>query len=298
MNTVVTGSLFGDEPAAIKALRDFEEGMVDGDEFNEDLGQWMTPSWAAEELSSMYFGDLSAHDHVLEPSCGTGAFLAALPKGIPALGVEIDPRLAEQARKRSGHPVIVGDFLAAEIPFVPTAIIGNPPFKQALVQAFFERAWELLPVDGRVGFVLPCYVFQTASVVARLSQKWGMRQDLIPRNVFPRLHLPLCFAQLTKGAGRGMVGFALYHETDAVNGLRARYRAILAGGERSVWAAVVRAALECLGGVASLQTLYAEIQGHQPTDNQFWQAKVRQTVQRIAEPCGNGRWALPAAVAA
>lgn len=258
----------------------------------EALSQWMTPAWAAQELVASYFGDLTPNDRVLEPSCGTGAFLSAIPEAIPAIGIEVDPALAARARDNSGRQVIVGDFLTTDLQATPTAIIGNPPFKQATVQAFFERAWDLLPRDGRVGFILPCYIFQTASVVVNLSKRWGVRQDFIPRNLFDGLKLPLCFAMLTKGAGRGMVGFALYHETNAVRGLAKRYRELLAAGERSVWSAVVRAALECLGGEASLPEIYREIQGNQPTDNTFWQAKVRQTLQRKATNTGPGRWRL------
>lgn len=262
-------------------------------EFDAGLGQWMTPAWAAEALVERYFPSLDERDVVLEPSCGTGAFLSAVPARIPAIGVEIDPALAERAIANTGRRVIVGDFRTTDIPVKPTVLIGNPPFTQSIVQAFLERAWDLLPVDGRVGFVLPCYVFQTASVVTDLARKWGLQQDMIPRNLFRGLKLPLCFAQLTRGAGRGMVGFALYHETTAVRSLRNRYREIIQNGEKSVWAAVVRAAMECMGGTAALQDLYHEIEGNCPTENQFWQAKVRQTVQRIATPLGGGRWTLP-----
>ncbi len=297
MDQYTTGNLF-DLPPTLARQSVESEDLPDEDGFDAALGQWMTPAWAAEELVAHYFSDLAASDHVLEPSCGTGAFLAALPPGVPALGVEIDPKLAERARQSSGRPVIVGNFLTADIRLTPTAVIGNPPFQQSLVQAFLERAWDLLPVDGRVGFVLPCYVFQTASVVTRLSSKWGMRQDMLPRNVFKGLRLPLCFAQLTKGAGRGMIGFTLYHETDAVNGMRKRYRALLEGGEKSVWAAVITAAIEALGGEASLPEIYSEIDGNQPTATPFWREKVRQTLQRRATQRSRGRWALKEVIAA
>lgn len=264
-----------------------------GEALSEALCQWMTPTWAAAELVKRHFGDLTERDFVLEPSCGKGAFLVALPEHVRAAGVEIDPALARIARKASGREVIVGDFRTAELPAGVSALIGNPPFPMEIVQGFFERAWSILPKDGRVGFILPVTIFQTASTVVKLSKRWGIQQELIPRNLFGRLQLPLCFALLTKGAGRSLVGFALYEETHDVKSLRSRYRAILASGERSVWAAVVRAALEVLGGEASVQGVYAEIQGHQPTENRFWQAKVRQTLQRIAKPCGTGRWRLP-----
>lgn len=262
------------------------------------LGQYMTPDWAAIELVERYFGDLSHGDHVVEPSCGRGAFLRAIPSGVPALGVEIDPDLAAVARRTTGRPVVIGDFRMVDIAVQPTAILGNPPFQKRIVDAFLERAWTLLPDDGRVGFILPAFVFQTASTIDTLAERWSVRQDMLPRNLFAGLSMPLCFAMFTKGRERGLVGFALYHELVAVNRLQARYRALLSQGEGSVWAAVVRAALEALGGRAELAALYREIEGHRPTPNTFWQAKVRQTLQRIAVRVGAGVWELPAGAVA
>lgn len=262
------------------------------------LGQFMTPAWAAEELVANYFGNLSSGDQVIEPSCGTGAFLQAIPDAVPALGVEIDPALALAARRNTGRPVLVGDFRVVDLPLAPTAIVGNPPFRHALVKAFLDRAWQLLPDEGRVGFILPAFIFQTSSTIDALSQRWSIRQDMLPRDLWPRLTHPLCFALLTKGPERGLVGFALYHEQAAVKRLRTRYRALLQAGEGSVWAAVTRAALEALGGEADLQRIYREIDAHRPTTNKFWQAKVRQTLQRIAVRVGEGRWALPREIAA
>lgn len=261
-----------------------------------ELGQYMTPDWAAEALVERYFADLGSGDQVIEPSCGRGAFLRALPAEVPVLGVEIDPALAEEARRRSGRPVIVGDFRMVDLPVQPTAIIGNPPFQVRTIGEFLDRAWSLLPDEGRVGFVLPCYAFQTAGTVEAIAQRWSIQQDMLPRNLFEGLTKPLCFAVFSRGRARGLVGFALYHELAAVNRLQARYRALLAEGEGSAWAAVTRAALEALGGTADLQRLYREIEGHRPTSNAFWQAKVRQQLQRIAVRVGAGVWKLPPAV--
>lgn len=258
----------------------------------KDLGQFMTPDWAALELVDRYFGDLGSKDQVIEPSCGTGSFLRAIPDFVPAIGVEIDPALAAVAKK-TGRRVIVGDFRMVDLPLRATAIVGNPPFQKKIIDAFLDRAWHLLEDDGRVGFILPGFTFQTASTIEKLSAHWSIRQDMLPRNLFGRLNYPVCFAVLTKGTKRGLVGFALYHEVAAVNRLRARYKALLAEGEGSVWAAVVRAALETLGGRADLAALYREIDGIRPTANPFWQEKVRQTVQRIAVRVGVGEWALP-----
>lgn len=256
------------------------------------LGQFFTPDWAAELLVERYFGDLTSADRVVEPTCGRGAFLRAIPGEVPALGVEIDERLAREAVRLSGRPVVVGDFRAVDLPWTPTAMVGNPPFSLRTIEGILERAHELLPDDGRVGLIVPCYVFQTPSSVERIAARWSVRQDMVPRTLFPGLSMPLCFALLHKGRTRGLVGFALYHEAAAVQRLQARYRTLLAEGEGSVWAAVTRAALEALGGRAKLADLYREIEGARPTPNPFWHAKVRQVVQRIATRVGEATWQL------
>lgn len=261
------------------------------------LGQYMTPDWAALELVQRHFSDLDLADRVIEPSCGRGAFLRALPEYVQAVGVEIDPQVAEVAKRTTGRHVVVGDFANAPLPFQPTAVIGNPPFKLAVVERFLQRAWEQLPEDGRVGFILPVCMFQTARTVERLASQWSMAQELLPRNLFPRLQLPICFALLRKGTRRGLIGFALFHEKAAVDRLARRYRELLAEGERSVWAAVTVAALEALGGRADLTAIYGEVEGHRPTSNKFWQAKVRQTLQRVARRTGPGCWSLRAEAA-
>lgn len=260
---------------------------------NRDLDQWMTPDWAAVELVERYFGDLTLCDQVIEPSCGDGAFLRALPSHVPVTGIEVDAELAAVAKATSGRHVIIGDFLTAELPCAPAVILGNPPFRSSIVRAFLDRAWRLLPSGGRCAFILPAYTFQTASAVVDLNDRWGIRQDMLPRNLFERLRLPLCFAQFVKERHGRLIGFALYGEAQAVNRLERRYRALLAAGQRSAWSAVTRAALEALGGCADLPAIYREIEGFRPTTNRFWQAKVRQTVQRIAVRVGPARWALP-----
>ena len=256
------------------------------------LEQWMTQEWVAHELVAQFFPDLTMFDRVLEPSCGTGAFLSAIPAHVPALGVEIDPELAEVARRHTGREVIVGDFTTMALPPV-TAIVGNPTFSIHVVRRFMDRAFELLPNDGRAGFILPAHTFQIASSTVQFAERWHIEQVAIPRGLFANLSVPLCFARFTKGR-RGLVGFALYHEAHAVNLLQRRYRALLAQGERSVWAAVTRAALEQLGGEATLPELYREIEGARPTHNRFWREKVRQQVQLVGVRRGRARWALAA----
>lgn len=256
------------------------------------LGQYFTPDWAAEALLELYYPRLGGGDVVLEPSCGTGAFLKAIPGAAGAIGVEIDPALAEVARERSGRLVIVGDFLSVDLPSVPTHVIGNPPFKSQLVADFLDRAWHLLPNEGECGFILPAFVMQTPSAVERMAERWEIRQDMLPRNLFPRLSRPCCFMRFTKGPRRGLIGFALYHEARAVQLLENRYRKMLSHSNGSVWEAVTRLAMLRLGGTAKLGQIYDEIQGKRPTTNPFWKEKVRQTLQRIGSRVGPGVWSV------
>jgi hypothetical protein len=163
----------------------------------------------------------------------------------------------------------------------------------SLDQLSFDSRW----IDGLLQ-IQQQIIDGTWSPRATLQQRWSIRQDMLPRNLFHRLSLPLCFATFVKERNGKLFGFALYGETYAVTHLRRRYRALLAQGERSVWAAVTMAALETLGGVADLAAIYNEVEGARPTTNNFWQAKIRQTLQRIAVRVGPGRWAMPERIAA
>lgn len=257
------------------------------------LGQYMTPAYAAERIVDQFLPHLSSQDFILEPTCGDGAFLQAIPDSVPALGVEIDPEFAAIARQATGRHVITGDVCMVDINAPITHVIGNPPFKTRLVEQILDRCHMLLPEEGTAGFILPCFVVQTAGTVARISQHWHMEQKLLPRNLFPRLQHPLCFVRLRKGAMRGLVGFALYEDVHQVSLLQKRYRDLLSQGVRATWRTVVTSALEALGGRATLQQIYAEVEGRRHTPNAFWKEKVRQVLQRIAVSAGNGTWQLP-----
>ena len=179
---------------------------------NRALHQWFTPRWVCEAIVERHFAGLNLGDVVLEPSCGDGRFLQALPAEVPALGVEIDPRLADIARAASGRQIITGDFLAVEIPTPITHVIGNPPFDSRTIHAFLDRAHGLLVEGGVCGLLLPAYVLQTSSKVCALNHRWSISQELMPRNIFPRLSLPLVFARFQKDRERALVGFFLYRE--------------------------------------------------------------------------------------
>jgi site-specific DNA-methyltransferase (adenine-specific) len=256
--------------------------------------QWFTPLWAAERIVERYFADLGPGDAVVEPSCGKGAFLKAIPASIPAVGVELDPGLAAVARAESGRRVLVGDFRTVNLDLRPTAVIGNPPFDAEVVDGILDRAAGLLPEGGRVGFILPAYVFQTPSRVMRYSERWSLFQEMIPRTLFRGMSRPLVFAVFTKDRRRALVGFALYEEAQDVSSMPDGVADELSTG-RSPWAAVVAEALREKGGVADLASIYAAVAPRRPTGNQWWKHKVRQTLNRGAfRKVGPSRYALAA----
>ena len=258
------------------------------------LHQWFTPRWVCEAIIDRHYPHLTNSDRVLEPSCGDGRFLLALPPTVPALGVEIDPDMAERARQASGREVITGDFLTAEISGQVTHVVGNPPFDAALIQGFLERAHGLLVDGGSCGLLLPAYVLQTSTKVMAMNQRWSISQELMPRNIFPRLHLPLVFAMFRKDRMRTLVGFFLYPEANDVASLPGDVRkALAAGGKGSVWRRAVRAAFTRMGTTsAPLQALYEAVE--RPSTNQYWREKVRQVLQTYPEfsPAGAGLWAI------
>lgn len=264
-----------------------------------ELGQYPTHQWAAEAIVESFFPDLAAGHVVLEPSCGPGAFLAAVPSGVEAIGVDIDPLMAERARRNTGCRVLVGDFRTIELDFEPTHVVGNPPFNLKLIDGFLDRAHELLPEGGLAGFILPAYAFQTAARVAGYADRWSLSQSMIPRNLFPGLSLPLVFAKFLKDQRRTLIGFALYRETAAVQKLPAAYRDVLATVDGPVWPRVIRLAVERLGGEADLQEIYREIEGNRPTNTPFWREQIRKAIRTPASGCapiGRGRYALAPAV--
>lgn len=267
-------------------------------DYAKTLGQWMTPFWAAEELVARYFDDLRGHDAVIEPSCGTGAFLRAVPRHIPALGVEIDPSLADQARQNSGRQVVTGDFRTVALSLQPTAIIGNPPFNMEVFDGMLKRAFSLLPIGGAAGFILPAYAFQTPSRTLGYAERWSLRADLLPRSLFPRLTTPLVFAMFRKDLQRTMVGFALYQEQHDIERMPAAYQQVLKAGRGGLWREVVATALLNLGGEASLDSIYRAVEGRRPTGNRWWKEKVRQTLQSGFIRRADGRWSLPMEAAA
>jgi hypothetical protein len=260
------------------------------------LSQFFTPAWASALLVERYFSDLSSSDLVVDPCCGKGSFLQAIPDFVPAIGVELDPLLAEEARANTGRRVICGDFCSVGLPEGVTAVVGNPPYVVRLIEGFLSRSQNILPETGRVGFLLPAYSMQTHARVVKWLDCWSMKSELVPRRLFPRLRLPLLFVVFTKNQRRDMVGFALYREACDVDRLGLHGRELMTMGRpgKGIWRAVVDECLEILGGEGCLADIYRVMEPKRPTPNAFWKEKVRQVLQMHFKPLGEGRWAKAA----
>lgn len=255
------------------------------------LGQWMTPAWVAEAIVRDRLPNLGADDLVLEPSCGTGRFLDALPEGTPAIGVEIDPRLAAIARQ-GGRTVVEGDFCHVALPGgCFTAAIGNPPFDLAVFEGMLTRMHGLLVEDAPFVAILPSYMFQTTTRVMRWSERWSLDQTMIPRTIFKGISLPLVLATFTKNARRRLVGFAFYAQSREIEEMPDRYASRLRSSRRG-WRAVVRDALEALGGAGTVDQIYREVGPRRPTGTDHWKAQVRKQLQQNFTRIGAARYAL------
>jgi site-specific DNA-methyltransferase (adenine-specific) len=259
---------------------------------NIEQYQYWTPEWAAIELIEKFFPHLNGSDLVLEPSCGLGAFLKAIPGDVPAIGVEIDPNVAEICRQNTGRRVITGDFRSVELPEGITAAIGNPPFAVSTISAFLHRITHL--ADCRTcGFLLPAYAMQTHNTVERWRVHWSMRAEIIPRRLFPRLRLPLMFVLFQKDRCRNMIGFALYDQAVQVDRMAGFAKEILAHGvpRKNTWRALVDAVLAEFGE-ANLEEIYAAIEPRRPTPNTWWKEKIRQVCQLHCIRVAPGRYKL------
>ncbi len=265
------------------------------------LGQYFTPRWAAEAIVEHYFSDLAPGDLVIEPACGDGRFLMALPDVVEAIGVELDPEVAETARIRSGRRVITGDFLKVLLPGEAAAIIGNPPFNARTIAEFLLRARQLLRDGGRCGFILPAYIHQTHSRVMNFARDWSISTELMPRNLFPGLSMPITFTVFTKDRLGKLRGFSLYRESQDVRELLPEARNVLDASVRrgSVWRQIVLDAFTSLGVCqARLADLYEAVarSSKRPSGNRFWAQQIRKVLQTYPEfrPIRRGVWALEA----
>jgi site-specific DNA-methyltransferase (adenine-specific) len=245
------------------------------------LQQFFTPSWAAQRLVETCYPELGRNHVVIEPTCGKGAFIKAIPDNVQAYGIEIDPVLAETARYNTGRTIITGDFRLVDLPERPTHIIGNPPFRKALVDELLQWAKEVLPQEGKAGLILPAYHMQFSSSVRRWQQDWSIRNNMIPKHLFPGLKYPLCFIMFEKTVHKTFHGFLLYEEADSIRNLSKPAKLILQNGKprTSLWKALVDEALDYYGGSADLPKIYEWCGDRRPSDNPWWKQQIRKVCQ-------------------
>jgi SAM-dependent methyltransferase len=117
---------------------------------------------------------------ILDVGCGVGLALSILAeKKFKATGVDVSPRMAELARKRSPNtPVVLGDFLTVDFHVKYDAI-----WEQALLHLFpsvaegviFERFRALLKPDG---------ILSLSTTVSEASgEGWDIKRDYGPAPV-------------------------------------------------------------------------------------------------------------------
>ncbi|MFZ3481869.1 methyltransferase domain-containing protein [Sphingomonas sp. 3-13AW] len=267
-----------------------------GVETRPELDQWLTPYWAAEELAHDVLHALGAVP-VLEPSCGAGSFLSAIPDANEAYGVEIDPVMAERARRATGRHVIEGDFRSVDLPPIEFgAIIGNPPFGADTVDLFIRRCHRLLPDGGVAAFILPAHLFSTTNRVRPWATMFNLDVQMIPRSLFPRISTSLVWAKFIKARARKMIGLMLFDRQGDVESMPKEIRRRLTAA--GTWREAVHHALESLNGEATLREIYAALEPRRPSENQWWRDKCRQTLRLHFERVDDRRWRLPSTLVA
>lgn len=259
-----------------------------------ELGQVFTPGFVAAALYERTFAHLGARDRVLDPTCGTGRLLAAVPRRVDAIGVELDASLAAAARTATGREVICGDFLSVDVGELrPSAVFANPPFDARFIDRMLDRVWSMLPDGGLVGAILPSH-YWTSIRSTRLAERWSYTIEMLPKDTFSRMRRPAVWAVLERSRRHVVVGIALYRDVAAVRAMRRRYERLLRTTTVEPWRETVLTALADLGGRATLPSLYRAVEGKRTNLTRFYREKVRQTLQRHAVRVGPGVWELAA----
>lgn len=263
-----------------------------------ELGQYMTPRWAADLIVREHLADLGPSDVVVDPACGTGSWLHAIPNDVCAIGVEIDPALAAIAARDTGREIRVGDFAHMDLNDVePTCLIGNPPYSAEAIRMFLERTRTLLPPRGRAIYLLPAHSFSFARTTLQLLRGFEVSVQIVPRDLYPRLSFPLILARLTKQSVTRLIGFALFEEAAALRSVHAAYRQILNSGRKALWREVLMIALEALGGEGTLTEIYQLVETCVPSATPFWRDILRREAGEHADRIAPGRFRQRTAVA-
>jgi len=263
-------------------------------EMDHTLDQFFTPSWAADLLVAdaiRGMGDVS----VLEPTCGDGRMLMAVPPSCGALGVEVDPRMAEAARVNSGREVICGDFRTVDLEGRHFEVItANTPFDSSFIDDTVSRAFDLLPEDGVIGLVLPAHIPASSRRIEQWGGRFAIETRLLPRALFPRLTLPLVWTRMVKTRKRTLLGLFLFDHQSDVHAMPDQVRRDMCAGR--TWRDVIADALRSLGGEADLREIYAAVEPRRRSPNPYWRDKTRQVLNldQAFDRVDEKRWRLAA----
>ena len=186
------------EPGAEAHLGAVHESLLDG---RKTSGAFYTPSWLVDHLLEETLVPLLAPGtrvRVLDPSCGTGAFLVPAARRIAALtglspedavacvhGVDLDPVAVDIARfllwleapevPAGSIDVVVGDGLALDGRQPYDAVVGNPPFLNQLRTSTVRDT----PVEGVAQYTDTSAVFLLRSAgLVRDGGRVGLVQPL------------------------------------------------------------------------------------------------------------------------
>ena len=259
---------------------------------NAALSQFFTPSWAADLLVTDALRGLGGCA-VLEPSCGDGSFLGAIPTDNDALGIEIDERMAEVARRSTGRQVLCGDYSTIDLGDRRFgAIVGNPPFTSPDIERLISRAHALLDEDGVLALILPAHIPASSDRISRWRERFSIEVQMLPRALFPRLRLPLAWTKMVKCRRRTLIGLLLFDEQQDVSSMPDRTRRSFKAG--ATWRDVIGEALGSLGGQASLREIYAAVEPRRRSGNRHWRDKTRQILALHYTRVDDTHWRLAA----
>lgn len=123
-----------------------------------------TPDWAIC-ITEPILSALPPPGLILEPSAGDGRVVKFLAERFPdagVYGIEIDPERANAAG------VVLGDFLAVEIPPMYDLVMTNPPFASAM--PFVQKALASIRSAGHVLMLLRLGFLESAKRSGWLSE--------------------------------------------------------------------------------------------------------------------------------
>jgi SAM-dependent methyltransferase len=137
-----------------------------------------TPTEIAARMVSM--ADVHGGMVVLEPSCGTGRILDALPEGVSAIAYDIDQRLANHCAGRFPFAECkTCDFLSIEPSPVCDRVVMNPPFRRGSDMRHIAHAYRFLRDGGLL--VALCYA---GSRQTQWAAQWADSVEKLPADSF------------------------------------------------------------------------------------------------------------------